>query len=363
MNSFVPDYAIHPGFYLEELLESRGILKSEFADRAGLSAKAVSQIINRKALFSPEVALQFEKALGVDAGIWLGLAEAYQLAAARAKERRSLETEEVRAWVGQFPVSDLRKLGLLPKARDPSQLADGILRFLGLATPSAADDFLGRKAAAFRKSSAFSESPGAIAVWLRLAEQAAAGLDTADFDKSVAREKIQRMRDLTLLPREAAIDALRKQCSTAGIAFVIVPELKETHLCGAAFWAGASRAIVATSLRYGTNDHFWFTFFHEAAHLLLHARRSIFLDSKVAGGSQEEIEADAFARDTLIPEPAWQDFIGKNECSKIAIVKFAAGVRVHPGIVVGRLQHEKALPFSQLNELKERYTAEPAAEK
>jgi len=77
MNSFNPDYAIHPGSYLEELLESRGIMRNEFADRTGLSAKAVSQIINKKALFSPEVALQFEKALGIDAGIWLGLCDAY----------------------------------------------------------------------------------------------------------------------------------------------------------------------------------------------------------------------------------------------------------------------------------------------
>jgi HTH-type transcriptional regulator / antitoxin HigA len=89
MNRFSPDYAIHPGTYLEEVLESRGIMKSEFADRAGLSAKAISQIINKKALFSPEVAIQFEKALGIDASIWLGLAEAYQLAQALGREGAS----------------------------------------------------------------------------------------------------------------------------------------------------------------------------------------------------------------------------------------------------------------------------------
>jgi len=79
MNSFNPDYAIHPGSYLEEVLESRGILRNDFAAHTGLSARAVSKIINKKVLFSPEDSIQFEKALGIDAGIWLGLCDAYQL--------------------------------------------------------------------------------------------------------------------------------------------------------------------------------------------------------------------------------------------------------------------------------------------
>ena len=63
--AYRPDYAVHPGDYLEEVLASRGIGKKEFADRCGLSAKTVSQIVNGKVTFSPDVALQFEKVLGL----------------------------------------------------------------------------------------------------------------------------------------------------------------------------------------------------------------------------------------------------------------------------------------------------------
>jgi len=94
MNQYNPNYVIHPGEYLEEILESREIKKRDFAERIGLSVKAVSQIINRKALYSPDDALMLERTLDVSVEIWMNLADAYQLFEAREKERIHLETEK-----------------------------------------------------------------------------------------------------------------------------------------------------------------------------------------------------------------------------------------------------------------------------
>ena len=83
LNSYEPDYAVHPGEYLEEVLEAREIKKREFAERVGLSVKAVSQIVNGKALYSSEAALRFERVLGISAAIWSNMAESYELFKAR----------------------------------------------------------------------------------------------------------------------------------------------------------------------------------------------------------------------------------------------------------------------------------------
>jgi len=128
-NRYNPDYVIHPGEYIAEILESRAIKKRDLAERIGLSVKAVSQIINGKALYSPDVALMLEKALQIDARIWINLVEAYQLHHAREKERRNLETERTRDWVCRFPAADLKRLGFLDKTTKPEVNADQLLRF------------------------------------------------------------------------------------------------------------------------------------------------------------------------------------------------------------------------------------------
>ena len=89
---YQPNYAVSPGAILEERLAAHGLSHAEFARRCGRSAKLISEIIAGKAPLEPATALQFEKVLGVDAGIWLGIEKDYQLH--RAREAEAEETEE-----------------------------------------------------------------------------------------------------------------------------------------------------------------------------------------------------------------------------------------------------------------------------
>ena len=86
INQFRPDYAVPLGWVLEERLEVQGISHAEFARRCARSPKLISEIIAGKAPLEPETALQFEKVLGVDAGVWLGIESDYRLHRARENE-------------------------------------------------------------------------------------------------------------------------------------------------------------------------------------------------------------------------------------------------------------------------------------
>lgn len=83
---YEPDYAVPPGWVLKERLDAQGITPAELARRSGRPAKLISEIIAGKAPIEPKTALQFEKVLGVDAGIWLGIEEDFRLHQARAAE-------------------------------------------------------------------------------------------------------------------------------------------------------------------------------------------------------------------------------------------------------------------------------------
>ena len=76
---YEPDYAIPPGWILEERLDARQMSQAEFARRCGRSPKLISDIIAGKAAIHPKTALQFQKVLGLNARIWLGIDSDYRL--------------------------------------------------------------------------------------------------------------------------------------------------------------------------------------------------------------------------------------------------------------------------------------------
>ena len=350
-----PDYVIHPGEYLEEILESREIKKRDFAERIGLSVKAVSQIINGKSLYSPDVALMMEKTLNVSAEVWMNMSEAFQLHTAREKEKKHLETEKTKEWVKKFPTADLKRKGLITDTRKSEVLADSLLRFLNVSSPEVWDKYNKKKAVSYRKSDKFEEAGEATAVWIRLAEREAEKVDTDKYNHSRFKVVLNKIRNLTVLLPNKYYSEMVDLCSSAGVALVLVPELKGTHISGAACWLSQHKVIIAVSLRYKTNDHFWFTFFHEAAHILFHGKKNVYLDIKDGGSSAEELEADNFAGKLLIPEKEYKQFVQQNRFTASDIKRFSKEINIHPGIVVGRLQHDGFIEYSRLNELKERY--------
>ncbi len=140
-------------------------------------------------------------------------------------------------------------------------------------------------------------------------------------------------------------------CAAVGVAVVFVPELPKTGVSGATRWIG-DKAVIQLSLRYKSNDQLWFTFFHEAGHIILHGRKEIFIEGNEQSGEKEE-EANAFAADKLIPDAALRRFLAKWDGRNLAEVEtFADQVGIAPGIVVGRLQHDGVLRRSYGNHLK-----------
>jgi HTH-type transcriptional regulator / antitoxin HigA len=148
------------------------------------------------------------------------------------------------------------------------------------------------------------------------------------------------------------VPALRALCASAGVAVVLVPGLPKTGLSGATRWLNPDKALIQLSLRYKSNDHLWFTFFHEAGHILLHGKKELFLEGRNGMDEKKEHEANVFARDRLIPPREFTDFVRQADFSQEAITRLAESIGIAPGIVVGRLQHEDWLPHSHCNALK-----------
>ena len=340
---FRPDYAVPPGATLRETLERRGMSQADFARRADLSTKHVNQIMQGEAPITADTALALELVTEVPAQVWNGLEANYQAALKRLSTRRAL-TDGDRAWLRAMPVRDLIALRIIPDAQDPATQFESLLRLFAVANRHAWDTLWQHPDAAFRRSSAFQANPYATATWLRLAELRAADVSCAPFDRVAFKEAVREIRSWAREPiTKRLIARMRDRLAAAGVALVIVEEVKGCRASGATRWISANKAFIALSLRYKRDDRFWFTFFHEAGHVLLHGKRQTFVDEERGQRGEveeketgEEREADRFAADVLIPralEPRVRAIDSQGE-----IAELADELEIAPGVVVGRMQ-------------------------
>jgi len=351
---YQPDYAVHPGEILEETLEGRNMKKRDLAERCGLSVKTVSQIMSGKASITPETALQLEKVLGVSANIWSNLDTNYHLFKAKLAARKEFSKHE--QWVKQLPIAQLTKRGIIQHKKDPVEMIEQLLDFFGVGSIAAWQQRIEHLQVAFRRSPSFQSSPGSVAAWLRIGELRAQDVDCSPYNKFKFLKALREIRGLTCEDPEVFEPRMKQLCAEAGVALVFVSELPKTHLSGATRWIDKDKALIMLSLRYRSDDHFWFSFFHEASHILGHSKKSIFIDEQNMGLNEEEEWANQFASDMLIPKKMYYGFVTDRKYDTAAGIRnFAQQLGIAPGIVVGRLQHDSIIPFRSFSYLKSRF--------
>ena len=356
-NQFSPDYAVPPGWVLAERLEVEGISHAKFARRCGRSPKLISEIISGKAPLEPGTALQFEKVLGVDASIWLGIESEYRLH--RAREAEADHAAASAEWIKAFPVRDLARRGCFKLPESDIDAVSKLLAFFRVGSIDAWTTRYGLSNVAYRHSPKFKSNEAALATWLRLGEIEAEGQKCADYNESRFRLAVRSIRSLT---RESIIEALQQAarlCNEAGVALALVQPLPKTALSGAAWWLSPRKAVIQLTARHKTDDHLWFSFFHEAAHILLHSKKGIFVDEVNGSDAGQEQEANEWASNILVPRSAWKRFVATSPHSARAVRAFAEQQGIAPGIVVGMLQHNGLLPWTHLNGLKVRLEWKP----
>jgi addiction module HigA family antidote len=352
--AYVPDYAVPPGETLLETLATLGISQAELAERTGRPTKTINEIIKGKAAITPETALQLERALGVPAAFWNNRERQYRETLARLQEREGLQ--KVVKWLKGFPVAAMAKCGWIEASPDKVSQVQELLNFFGVASPDQWNGVWGQECAQFRKPAAFPTDRGALAAWLRKGELEARDINCEPYNDDVFRAALQSVRGLTGEVPDIFVREIRQMCARGGVAVVFVPELPKTRASGATRWLTPQKALIQLSLRYKTDDHLWFTVFHEAGHIVLHGKRDIFLESGTPPGDvTAEKEADRFAEDVLILRAEWNRFEAAGLYDRQSIANFARVQGIVPGIVVGRLQHAGLIPYNRLNDLKRRF--------
>lgn len=353
--NYKPDYAEPPGSTLEEALEERGMSQADLARRTGLSAKHISQIVNGKASLTPETAARLEEVLGIRASLWNRLEANYQEALLRLES--AVPSDDQLRWLKTLPVAELKRRGYLPDTRKKAELIVAARRFFRVANEAAWDAVTPQPAILFRQSAAHPVDRAALGSWLEIVHRRASSMSASTYNEERFRSSLNEIRAESTSTRTEISLWLEETCASSGVRLVIEPEIAGSRVSGAAFWLHSVQPVLALSLRGKRDDKVWFSLFHEAGHLLLHAgnRDKQWIDDDEATiDGIHEAQADAFARDWLISDA---DAERLEQIETIDAAKtFSAQIGVSPGIVIGRMQRDWSTrnnrSFSVGNELK-----------
>ncbi len=337
--AYQPSKAIHPGVTVQRTLDSLNMTQKRLAERTGVSEKHISQIINGEASITADTAFLLQNAIGASASFWLNIDKNYREALARIEQEQRAQEEVV--YLANFPYNDLVKLGRVDRTTSRVEKVINLWKFFGVNSLNSVQQ---TEAVAYRRGYGRGVKHEALATWLRCGELDASKLELEEFSESSLKSLLPRVREMTQMIEKDFFTQTQALLASAGVGLVAAPHLAGTQAHGATRWIGKN-PVIQLSIRRKNADTFWFTLFHELAHIFLHGKKDQFISFNSGLKSHEETEANIFAARILIPDDAYHEFLIKQDFSEASIRKFAQQQNINPGIVVGRLKNDKWLSY------------------
>lgn len=322
--------------------EARGWSQAELATVLGIPPSRVSEIVQNKKAIDPELAVKLGEAFSdTTAKYWILADAAYRLSLieeGNGDVRRRASLLEI------APVREMEKRGWVVNVSDFEDLEKQILALYEISSISEAPQLV----SAMRMSSSYAEITPSQMAWCARVKQLAKLVPAAPYSDDNMPHCIASLRKLAAYTSEAkkVPDVLAKH----GIRFVVVEHLPSTKIDGATLWLDDNSPVIGMSVRYDRIDNFWFTLFHELAHVKYRDKMSI--DSNITGTDEVELHvkpeferrADKHASDSLVAPDELLSFIHRIGplYSEAKINQFANRMKIHPGIIVGQLhaRHE-----------------------
>ncbi len=354
-NQYRPQTVSHPGSTLAERLEELNMGSKEFATRTGKPEKTISRILSGDSAITPDMAVLFEDVLHIPADFWLARQKNYDEAVARIK-REELIQESV-PWAREFPYAQMAQQGWLTATRVAEEKVVNLFKFFSVGSIKAFEDFYFEKKVlvSFRVSLAHTHKPFAFAAWLRQGELQSKQLVTIPYNKVNLEKSLPQIKALMAEHPSDFFQQLQDICLQAGVKVVYTPCLPGASVDGSTRWLG-DIPLIQMSARYKQNDIFWFTFFHEVAHILKHGKKYISLENVKYQGAEiaKEKEADEFAVQWTFSKEEEKQFRDQYFFTIKEIVDYASEIGTHPAMIIGRFHHNGLLHYSEGRELIEK---------
>jgi plasmid maintenance system antidote protein VapI/Zn-dependent peptidase ImmA (M78 family) len=346
INQYYPESVTNPSEFLKEALEEHNIGAKEFAVKTGKPEKTVSAVLSGESSITPEMAVLFQQVLKIPAHFWNEAQKNYDEYIARVNYQQNIESAI--DWAKTFPYAKMVKLNWVPSAKKNEERVINLFEYFGVASQKGYEDYYyhQRTKAAFRISLKDQAHASVIATWLRQGEIQSKSLEVDKYRRSKLKDAMPQLKNVMASQPEDFFMRMQEICAECGVKVVYTPSLPNAAIHGSTRWFGDT-PLIQLSGRFKRNDIFWFTFFHEIGHIILHGKTYISVENiKVVGENDEyEKEANIFASEWMLSEKELEEILERPDISNEDIVEYAEKFETHPACIVGRIQYMKLLRY------------------
>lgn len=337
-----------PSKYIKEKLEELYWKQIDLAMVLGRTTAFVSELLRDSKRITPEIAQELAVVFDTTPQYWLEIENHFRLAQTDHPDEAIGRRKKL---LVEFPIAEMQKRKWIPETDDFDELETKIKEFFEITDLE--EKFVFK--ASFKRTMNQPELNRSERAWAARAKQLAKALPVA----ASFADRLDTLRDRlrVLAAKSQAAREVPELLRGFGIRYVVVEPIKNAKIDGAAFWLDKDSPVIAMSIRFDNVGSFWFTLFHELAHIMNEDDFSfdVDLEEKVNRFvSEEENRANEFAATTLIPKNEFLWFVSHVApyYSKEKINQFANKLSIHPGIIVGQLQHRREIEYYALNGLK-----------
>lgn len=325
-----------PGEFIKRLMGERGWSQTELAYMLGVTPATINQVVNSKRPITPELAKLFEIAFGRSAEEFIELQGRWSLFELPEPGREIRERVRLHS---EFPLREMMKRGWIGELSKLDSPYTALCRFFGVNSVEAINSI----PHAAKKTIA-TDATGSQLAWLYRVRAIAREMPTPRYEKKRLEAAVEQMARLRHEPEETRHVA--RLLNDAGVRFVIVEGLPGGRIDGVCFWLDQDSPVIGMSLRFDRIDNFWFVLRHECAHVLhRHGMAAAIIDNDLNQEDRdvddEEKIANSQAADFCIAQEKMRSFFQRKRplFTDLDVRSFAKLNNVHPGLVVGQLQH------------------------
>lgn len=347
LNQYNPESIPHPSETLIEKLQELNMGPKEFAIRTGKPEKTISAVLKGESSITPEMSILFESVLKIPARFWMENQKVYDEFVARTK--RLAVIKDAVEWAKNFPYAKMANFGWVATTRKAEEKVSELFNFFGLSNKKAWENYyMGQKLKLnFRISLQHTNEPFAVSAWLRQGELDARTLQIPDYNEQIFKDNLRKIKSIMAEQPIDFFSELQNLCAQAGVKVIYTPCLPKAPISGSSRWINET-PVIQLSARYRQNDRFWFTFFHEAGHILMHGKKYISIENIdfTAAEIDKEKEADLFSEDWTFSIEQEKEVLANIPLSENDIASFARKFNTHPAIIIGRFHHKQLIPYS-----------------
>lgn len=331
-------WVAHPGEYIREELEARNLSQRDLAFILGCPEQSLTLILNGKRGVSVEMAKQLAHAFDVSPELFVNLQRAYDLAHAQEPNPDIAK----RAELSQYPMREMIGRGWLVDG-SAAELQQQLANLFGTAIGEIPYMPHAAKRTNYEKRGV---TPAQLA-WMFRVKKIAEAMPVPKYSAETLLKAVEQMKPYLVAPGYAR--NVPKLLAEAGVRFVIVEHLAKSKIDGVALWLNENSPVIGLSSRLDRIDNFWFVLRHEIEHILRkHGQGSgnEMIDDDVQGKganiSEEERIANEAAMAFCAPSEKIDGFIKRQMpfFREQRVLEFSALYNIHPGIVVGQIQHK-----------------------